>query len=292
MDAQTATNYASDIFWILFWLVFLVTMISPIVNYQRLKAARLALLAKLERKYGYRFVTLIHRQEKIGLLGLPIYRFIDIDDSEAVLRAIRSTPKDKPIALILHTPGGLVLAASQIAKALKRHPAKKAVIVPHYAMSGGTPIALAADEIWMDPNAVLGPLDPQIALEQGIHLPAPSIVKVAQMKGKDASERFLVIADIAEKSLREVQEFIVDLTADRLGEEAARKLAEELTSGKWTHDYPITFEVAKELGLPVKAKVPEEVYELMELYPQAGGTRPGVEYIPYPVRHHQGTRQK
>jgi ClpP class serine protease len=291
VDAQTATGTVSDIFWILFWLIFLITMISPIINYQRLKAARLALLAKMERKYGYRFITLIHRQEKIGLLGLPIYRFIDIDDSEAVLRAIRSTPPDTPIALVLHTPGGLVLAASQIARALKRHPAKKVVIVPHYAMSGGTLIALAADEIWMDPNAVLGPLDPQIAVEQGIHLPAPSIIKVAQLKGKDASERFLVVADIAEKSLREVQDFIVGLVADKMGEEKARKLAEELTSGKWTHDYPITYEIAQQLGLPVKAEVPDEVYELMELYPQAGGTRPGVEYIPYPVRHHQENKQ-
>ncbi len=277
-----------DVFWMLFWLFILMSFLSPMLSYYRLKQARLALLAKMEKKYGYRFITLIHRQERIGFLGLPIYRFIDIDDSEAVLRAIRSTPKDKPIALILHTPGGLVLAASQIARALKRHPAKKVVIVPHYAMSGGTLIALAADEIWMDPNAVLGPLDPQLAVEPGVHLPAPSIIKVAKMKGENASEKFLVVADIAEKSLAEVQEFIVELLKDRVGEEEAKRIAETLTEGNWTHDYPITFEKAKELGLPVKDTIPEEVYELMELYPQAPSHRPGVEYIPYPVRHTNG----
>jgi len=65
--------------------------------------------------------------------------------------------------MIIYTPGGLVLVAAQIAMTLKAHPAKKTVIVPHYAMSEGTPIALAADEIITDPYAVLGPLDPQLS---------------------------------------------------------------------------------------------------------------------------------
>ncbi len=280
----------SSLFWMLFFIFILFLSISPMLSYYRLRNARLALLAQMERKYGYRFITLIHRQETIGILGLPIYRFIDIDDSEAVLRAIRNTPKNKPIALILHTPGGLVLAASQIARALKRHPAKKIVIVPHYAMSGGTLIALAADEILMDPNAVLGPLDPQLAVDQTTHLPAPSIIKAVKIKGKDASEKFLVLADVAEKSLQEVREFIIELVKDKMGEEKARQLATTLTEGRWTHDYPITFEKAKQLGLPVSDKVPEEVYALMELYPQPPTHKPGVEYIPYPVRHANHTR--
>ena len=276
-------DFFGSLVWLLFWLLLLSSILGPTLSFRRLQQARLSLLAEMERKYGMRFVTLIHRQERIGFFGIPIYRFIDIDDSEAVIRAIRSTPKDKPIALILHTPGGMVLAASQIAMALKRHPAKKIVIVPHYAMSGGTLIALAADEIWMDPNAVLGPLDPQLGFEPGVHVPAPSVIKVAKMKGEQASDKLLIVADIAEKAMREVQDFIVRLTRDRLGEEKARELARILTEGRWTHDYPITFEEAKALGLPVKDQVPPEVYQLMELYPQAPTNRPGVEYIPYPV---------
>ncbi len=122
------------------------------------------LIKDIKRKYGWRVITMIHRQERIGFLGIPIYRYIDIEDSEAVIRAIRTTPPNQTIAMILHTPGGLVLAASQIAMALKKHPGKKVVIIPHYAMSGGTLIVLAADEIIMDPDAVLGPLDPQIPM--------------------------------------------------------------------------------------------------------------------------------
>lgn len=157
----------------------------------------------MERKYGARVITMIHRQEKIGLLGVPIYRYIDIEDSEAIIRAIRTTPPNMPIMLILHTPGGLVLAASQIAKALKAHPARKVVVIPHYAMSGGgTLIALAADEIIMDPNAVLGPLDLQLSGPGGIYLPAPSILRAVEIKGKDkVDDQTLILADMAEKAL-------------------------------------------------------------------------------------------
>lgn len=274
----------------LFWLLIFAALLQPTLTFWRMKASRLSLLREMERKYGFRFVTLIHRQERVGFFGIPVYRFIDIDDSEAVIRAIRSTPPDRPIALIVHTPGGLVLAAAQIAMALRKHPAKKVVIIPHYAMSGGTLIALAADEIWMDPNAVLGPLDPQLAFDQTLHVPAPSIIRVAKLKGDAASDRILIMADVAEKALREVQSMVVKLLEGKMPREKAESVAKALTEGRWTHDYPITFEEAAKLGLPVKVGVPEEVYALMELYPQAPANRPGVDYIPYPIAPRPGQR--
>ncbi|MDI9645753.1 MAG: ATP-dependent Clp protease proteolytic subunit [Archaeoglobales archaeon] len=249
---------------------------APQLRHQQLLAARRKVMQKLGEKRNSNVISLIHRQETIGFLGLPIYRYIDIDDSEKVLRAIRSTPKDKPIDLIIHTPGGLVLAATQIAKALKDHPAKTTVIVPHYAMSGGTLIALAADEIIMDPNAVLGPLDPQI-----MNYPAPSILRAVQKKDpKDIDDETLILADIAEKAIEQVRETVYELLKDKLGEEKAREVAKILTEGRWTHDYPITANVAKQLGLNVNTEVPPEVYELMELYPQPMMQRYGVEFVP------------
>jgi ClpP class serine protease len=108
---------------------------------------------------------------------VPLARYIDIEDSEAILRAIRLTSTDMPIDLIVHTPGGLVLAAEQIAHALLRHRAPVTIFVPHYAMSGGTMLALACDQIVMDPNAVLGPVDPQLG-----PFPAASILEVVARK--------------------------------------------------------------------------------------------------------------
>jgi len=283
----------TDIVSILFWVLLFYALINPHLQMRALRSARLDVIKRIERKYGWRLITLIHRQESISFFGVPVYRYIDIDDSEAVIRAIRSTPPDKPIALVLHTPGGLVLAAAQIAMALKRHPGKKIVIVPHYAMSGGTLIALAADEIYMDPDAVLGPLDPQLQTQMGI-LPAPSLIRVAREKGDKASDQLLVYADIAEKSLREIQDLIVKLLEGKVPVEKAWEIARELTEGKYTHDYPITAEKARELGLPVVTSIPPEVYALMELYPQTHQQRPGVEYIPrppYPYTRRAGSEQ-
>ena len=129
------------------WIVFLAFTVWPMLKQQNLARARLRVHQAIEKKRGSRLITMIHRQEGVSLLGIQISRYIDIEDSEQVLRAIRMTPDDMPIDIVLHTPGGLVLAAEQIAHALIRHPAKVTVIIPHFAMSGGTLLALAADEI-------------------------------------------------------------------------------------------------------------------------------------------------
>ncbi|KUO94201.1 MAG: hypothetical protein AT717_04440 [Vulcanisaeta sp. CIS_19] len=282
----------TDILGYLFWILLFIAMLSPWLSMRSLQHARLRLLALMEHKYGYRVITMIHRQEKIGLLGVPIYRYIDIEDSEAIIRAIRTTPPNVPIMMILHTPGGLVLAASQIARALKAHPAKKVVVVPHYAMSGGTLIALAADEIIMDPNAVLGPLDPQLGGPGGMYLPAPSILRAVESKGRDkVDDQTLILADMAEKALTQVKELVAELIRDKVGEEKAKQIADKLVSGYYTHDYPITVEQLREMGLKVSTDVPPEVYELMTLYPQARTNRPGIEYLPYPITPRPTTRE-
>ncbi|MGC8849520.1 MAG: SDH family Clp fold serine proteinase [Candidatus Bathyarchaeia archaeon] len=272
-----------DIFWIVFLYFFLAMFIWPQIRHKIIQNERLDFIRKIESVTGSRVITMIHRQERLSLFGIPFYRYIDIEDSEQVLRAIRMTPPDKPITLILHTPGGLVLAAAQIALALKGHPAKKTVIVPHYAMSGGTLIALAADEIQMDPYAVLGPIDPQLSDPRMGAIPAVAVVKAVEAKGVEkADDETLIKMDVAKKAIKQLEELVMELTEERLGREKSKRLAETLVQGKWTHDYPLTPNKLQELEIPVKIGVPIEVYRLMDLYPQASPMRPGVEFIPSP----------
>jgi ClpP class serine protease len=259
-------------------LLFLLLLVVPVLSHRALDMRRSRALGSLERRRGTRLIAIIHRQETVGALGVPFYRFIDIEDSEQVLRAIRLTDDDTPIDLLLHTPGGLVLAAEQIARALNRHPARVTVLVPHYAMSGGTLLALAADEILMDPDAVLGPVDPQLG-----DTPAASLVRVAGQKPVERlDDRTLILVDVAEKAVRHMKQVVRDLVSERMGQEKADTLAEELAGGHYTHDDPITVEEAKALGLPVQTGLPEEAYSLMALFPQAGRRRPSVQYIPVP----------
>jgi len=273
-------------FSLLFFFFLIISTLQPVIRQKVLEANRTKMFRLLEEKRNSRVIALIHRQERLSFLGFPVARYIDINDSEEILRAIKLTDPQVPIDLILHTPGGLVLAAEQIAVALCRHPAKVTVFVPHYAMSGGTLIALAADEIVMDENAVLGPVDPQI----GNH-PAASILTVLEQKSlNEISDETLILADVARKAIRQVRETVTKILGERLAPTTAENLAEILSSGRWTHDYPISVEEARQLGLPVSTNVPTEVYQLMNLFPQSGSGRPSVEYIPVPYPIRQPTR--
>ena len=268
-------------FFDLLWLFIIVSSLTPLLKQRYLEACRHQLMRRIEKKRGSRVITMLHRQEALSFLGIPFTRYIDIEDSEQVLRAIRMTPDDMPIDFILHTPGGLVLAAEQIAHALARHKAKVTVFVPHYAMSGGTLIALAADEIVMDENAVLGPVDPQLG-----EYPAASILQVIEKKDvNEIDDKTLILADVARKALKQTRGAVVEiLSTNGMDRAKAEELAEALTCGQWTHDYPITMEEARKLGLPVRGEMPQEIYTLMNLYPQPAQRRPSVQYIPVPYR--------
>lgn len=263
----------------LIWVLFILSTLIPLVQRQMVENARRNLIRKFERTRGSRLITLIHRQEALSFLGLAFARFIDIEDSEQVLRAIRLTSSETPIDIVLHTPGGLVLAAEQIAHALIRHKGPVTVFIPHYAMSGGTLIALAADKIVMDPNAVLGPVDPQLG-----QYPASAIVHVTEIKDVNETEdETLILADVARKAISQVNQVVrTILVGNGMPEGKAAELADTLTCGKWTHDYPISYEEAESIGMPVSPDLPEEITQLMELYPQGGGRRPSVQYIPVP----------
>lgn len=269
--------------WInILWLLLLLQAFIPMIQRQMLAARRLGMIRTLERTRGSRVITMIHRQETMSLLGIPIARFIDIEDSEQVLRAIRMTPSETPIDLVVHTPGGLVLASEQIACALKRHKGTVSVLVPHYAMSGGTLVALAADEIVMDPDAVLGPVDPQLGSQQGGYYPAASILKALEEPNPNRDDQTLILGDVARKALAQVRQTVRALLLEHFTPEKADEIAGMLSEGRWTHDYPINFDEAKAMGLRVSEAMPVEVYHLMDLYPQARQRRPGVEYIPAP----------
>lgn len=272
-------------FFDLFWIFIVISSLQPVWQRRQTETRRVRSLQSFEQNRKSRAILLIHRQESISLLGIPLSRYISIEDSEQVLRAIRLTPPDVPIDLILHTPGGLVLATEQIARALVRHPSKVTVFVPHYAMSGGTMLALAADEIVMDANAVLGPVDPQLG-----NTAAASVVKILEQKPiEKIDDETLIMADLAGKAIAQVQRFVRTLLKDeipqpKINPENIEKIVDFLTSGKITHDCPITVEEASELGLPITVGLPKTIYQLMELYPQPQGGRPSVQYIPMPYQ--------
>ena len=259
----------------LIWIVILFVALQPLLTGRWSAMQRMRMIRTIEQTHGSRVITMIHRQERRSLFGFSVARHIDLEDAQTIIAAIKETPRDMPIDLILHTPGGLVLAAMQIARAVEAHPAKVTVYVPVYAMSGGTLIALAADEIAMGEFSVLGPIDPQIA-----GLPAASIAKVPKIKPVEhVFDLTLVLADVSEKAIEQVKRGAVELLTPQMEEGAARALAEKLAGGHWTHDYALTAVEAKSLGLPVRVAMPNEILDLMKLYPQPV-QQSGVDFLP------------
>jgi ClpP class serine protease len=259
---------------LLLLVFFIIAALQPAVQQATLAAMRRRALEKISKRREATVITLIHRQETISLLGLPLMRHIDIDDAESVLQAIRETPAGRPIEIILHTPGGLVLAASQIATALADHDGPVTAVVPHYAMSGGTMIALAADEIVLERHVALGPIDPQLG-----QYPAASILAALERPGSH-DDQTLILGDIAWKALQQVEAFATKLLERRMSPARARDVARLLASGTWTHDHPLMSPDLDALGLSIRIGVPEEERALMRLYPQPRGRQSPVEYFP------------
>ncbi|MDP2841753.1 MAG: ATP-dependent Clp protease proteolytic subunit [Candidatus Methanoperedens sp.] len=195
-------------------------------------AERNTIIENIEKERGTRVITLIHRREPWEEKDDSQ---INIEDTEHVLMRIRQTSED--VDLILHTPGGLVLASEMIAMAVKNHPAKVTVIIPFYAMSGGTLIALAADEIIMEKDSVLGPVDPQLN-----DMPAGALISLLERKPIESiSDENIMLSEEAGKGIVRVQKFVEWLLEDKMGKMKAKRLAEFLTGGYTTHDTPIVF---------------------------------------------------
>jgi len=260
----------------IFWIFLILSMLQPMLQRRLLKLARERRIALLEKQRGSRVILMVHRQETMSILGIPLIRYIDMHDSEEVVRAIRMTDDNVPIDLIVHSPGGLALAAIQIARALHSHPAKVTVFVPHHAMSGGTLIALAADEIVMCPHSVLGPIDPQVK-----QYPAASVLTVLERKDvSDIDDETLILADVGEKAIQQLGAVAEELLQRSMPADKAVETAHRLSTGLWTHDFPIGADAAKALGLSISLEMPDEVLDMMRFYPQPLRTQSAVEYLP------------
>lgn len=105
-----------------------------------------------------------------------IYLSITPEDINGFLSALYKMDSSKGLLLILHTPGGSADAAETIVRYLWSKFKDITTLIPTYAMSAGTMIALASDRLIMGRQSQLGPTDPQFFIG-GIPYSAHSIVK-------------------------------------------------------------------------------------------------------------------
>lgn len=239
---------------------------------EQILARRGQLIHELEEERGTRVITLIHRKEPWSK-GDEDPQIV-LEDSEAILQAVRATPPDKPIDFIVHTEGGLTFAADLMAMALRYHKAKVTVMIPFYAMSDGTYLVLAADEILMERYSILAPLEPLID-----DMPANWVMSILKRKPIETiSDRTILLAESARMETENAKEFVKWLLVDKMSEDQATQVANFLVGGFMASTTPITLDVARAIGLNVVEGVPEKVHQLFETIEFTGGQRPGKPY--------------
>lgn len=97
------------------------------------------------------------RQLVVYFTSKGMIDFRDADDISEVLDDCQ-TPN---IDLLLQTPGGIIDACEKVISVLKLRGGAYRVIIPSWAKSAGTIIALSSNSIVMGVNSELGPIDPQ-----------------------------------------------------------------------------------------------------------------------------------
>jgi ClpP class serine protease len=231
-------------------------------------AWRQRIIEELEQERGTKVMTMIHKKELWTTAGEEPE--VSIEDTETILQQFRKTPADKPVDLILHTPGGYALAGEMMAMAIKFHPAKVTVMVPFYAMSAGSMMSLAATEIRMEKYSVLGPVDPQIPVPDG-QWPASSLSMLLNTKPiQTIADRLVIMSDVGKLETDNAKAFVMWLLEGKMNKEQADRVADFLTRGSMAHTTPITLDVARAMGLNVVEGIPEKVYELFKTFAFTG----------------------
>jgi hypothetical protein len=231
------------------------------------------LIAQMEKARGSRVLCVIHQS---GMESDSV----DTVTAEDILTALQSTDPNKPLDIILHTPGGYSYQAHQIALAVKAHRGRKTVFVPYFAMSGGTIISLAADEIVMSPHAAIGPIDAQFPVYH-LRRMVPTRAVLDLVNTKPASrvhDELLELAVECKRGVLQDHKNAVELMQGTYSSATAERIAHTLNDGTLTHGYPVTQSFAKKLGLNVSGAMPREAVAIVRAFRRNRGGKRSVVY--------------
>ena len=92
------------------------------------------------------------------------------------------------LLVILTTNGGYIETVQRIVETLRHHYGHIGFLIPNYAFSAGTVLAMSGDEIYMDYYSRLGPIDPQVLNSRNQWVPALGyLIQWDRLLGKAAN---------------------------------------------------------------------------------------------------------
>lgn len=212
----------------------------------------------VKEKDRYLRQLLIHDIETLTGRPLCVYfaqldqaiNHTDPDDLSEILAGIKADEVD----LFIQTPGGDVNATEKLISILRQRLKSWRVIVPSWAKSAGTVIALSASEIVFGINSELGPIDPQIVTASG-PFPCELLANDPQIPQHQRQLYSLFSERMKELARRLLENGMMRGKKDKVDELLA-KIAS--TNGYKSHGAVIDAAEAKLLGLVTAFLKPDE----------------------------------
>lgn len=213
----------------------------------------------LEKK-GWCVLDVIHDLSDEWQAKDGAHQYISYEEAFYLCEKIRRSKKS-PLLLILHTLGGYSFPSEMIANAIKKHPGKKFACVPYIAMSGGTVIALATDQIKMGKDAFLGPIDTQYA-----GFPAAAFEKLKSEKSKDQIGDTVLLTSylVDQHKLTAKQRAMAIVNDAHKPKGDPDHVVNELMNAGRHHAEQISSDTAQAMKINVSTDVPAEVYTLVD----------------------------
>jgi hypothetical protein len=232
--------------------------------YEAIHAARYhrqALIKKIQEDYGRRLICYVS-----GKLAS-----IDRDDTAGFMEIVHNIQPGLNVDLLLHTGGGDVDAAEKLMAMVQATVAggQFRVIIPDFAKSAGTLILLGADALLMSDSSELGTIDPQICSGDGrgnlichsvlSYLDAFKTHAAKLRENPDDPVARLMLNKLDPTTVRHYEAIrdrarsFAESQLKRKGRNFSAIASALMDIGRWqSHGQMITWQDAKELGLPVE----------------------------------------
>lgn len=208
-----------------------------------------------------------------------------ISFSREIVESLKEKNNNSKLYVFLTTNGGDVIAVERLVNIFRHNYEEVNYVIPDHAYSAGTILCMSGDNILMDYNSVLGPIDPQVMNKEGRFVPALGYLeKINSLLDKANNDtlsqaEFLILKDfdLAELSQFEqardlttdlLQEWLVlykfknwtrhsstgEVVTDEEKNQRAKEIAKELANyERWkSHGRPLTMEVLKSLKLEIE----------------------------------------
>lgn len=271
MTAEATTNWPQFTLSLVIGSIFILFFMYGIMKDKLSGGVAKLYLSALKKKTG-RHVLMIKHTE-IAMFGGSM---IDQGTLRKINMALQKF-KGKPFDLVLHTPGGEIFSAQFISRLLKEYPGHVRALIPMYAMSGGTFLALSCDEVGMSPTSCLGPVDPQLGnlFRFGS---AKAWDKIIKFKGKKAEDQSVSFALMGKQYTKSIKECLMDNIKLDMKPKDKKKFVDYLVNGEIEHAHPLLLSDLNGMGVPVGQIIETKVLKILNKLVSKHGLE-GVSYL-------------